>query len=130
MQKLLNNILKQCAIYTNPIKRKLTYQSLGHMGQHSAIYTGILDRQPPSKPNLLKLGQVLDHILTEYSYIKIKNQLVDWKEGNYCTTGALHVEYITDWPEENELDEGIIEVTVTVCFNVLGDLHCPLVLLF
>ena len=106
MNPLINSIIKACAIYTNPINRKLKPYSTGYIGQNKDILIGIID-EVPFKSSLVTLGNVLDRIITEnqdYAFSKVKNNVVDYKQGNFCIVGSLHLEYTTGWAEEGELN--------------------------
>ena len=123
MKPLIKDILKACAIYTNPIHRKFEWVSLGHLGQRYNIYSGIIDHVP-SKSELVNLGKALDKLLTQdenYIFHKLNNKVVDSMQGNFCFIQSLHAEYITDWPEEGQLG-GYVNVIVSVSYNELNKL--------
>lgn len=128
MNPLINNIIKACAIYTNPINRKLKPYLTGSIGQDKNIFIGIID-EVPFKSGLVKLGNVLDRIITEnqdYAFSKINNDVVDYHQGNLCIVESLHLEYTTGWAEENGLN-GYIYLVVTVSYNELDQLGTVMV---
>lgn len=128
MNPLINSIIKACAVYTNPINRKLKPYLTGYIGQNKNILIGIID-EVPFKSGLVKLGNVLDRIITEnqdYAFSKVNNNVVDYKVGNFCIVESLHAEYTTGWAEEGGLN-GYISLVVTVSYNELDKLGTVMV---
>ena len=122
MELLIKNILKVCAIHTDPIDHKFKSTSLRHLGQRYKIYTGIIDHVPV-KSELVMLGKVLDNLFAlevDHVFYKVNNK-VNSIQGKVCTIQSLHVEYTTDYSEESQ-SGGYINVVVTVSYNKLNKL--------